>query len=245
MEQGGKVKCNKCRHYVSISNFSRKPKSESFFKACNPCREKAAESLAKWKGSEKGMKWTSDYMKSDAKKASGSRSFKVFRNTEAGKAHAKRGSVRRSAKISKSPELKHRHWMNALACRLVNGFLKSSPTFVAATGFASVSELKRVLEDSFSENMSFSNYGSLWTMEHRIPQAAYDFSDPEDVKRCWAPGNLRAAPRTTNSQKSWKISDDECLTAGQSCYPKSWKGAIPSEEEKAILHDRFRTGMHA
>ena len=184
-------------------------------------------------------------MKSDAKKTANNKSFKKFRLTASGKEHAKRGSATRSAKISASPALKHRRWMNVLACRIVNGSLRTSPVFAAKTGFSSAEELRLVLQSSFSDPMTFSNYGTEWTIEHRIPQQAYDFSDPEDVRRCWTPRNLNSAPRASNSTKSWKIIDSECLCAGVECFPKSWNGSIPDDVQKEAMHTSFRMGVQA
>lgn len=42
-------------------------------------------------------------------------------------------------------------------------------------------------------------------IDHIIPCAAYDFNDPEEIKKCWNPKNLRLLPAKENLSKSDKI----------------------------------------
>ena len=84
------------------------------------------------------------------------------------------------------------------------------------------------------------DYVEKWEVEHAIPQEAYDFADPEDVKRCWSPDNVRGLKREDNMAKGVLILDDLCRRIGPEFYPADWEGKVPSEEEKEAFYARCR-----
>ena len=69
----------------------------------------------------------------------------------------------------------------------------------------SFSELVSYLERQFKEGMSWDNYGRQgWHMDHIVPCAAFDLTDPDQQKKCfhytnlqplWAKDNLEKGPR--------------------------------------------------
>lgn len=50
--------------------------------------------------------------------------------------------------------------------------------------------LKSYLADRFSEGMTWENYGS-WRIDHRIPCARFDLTDPAQRRQCFHYSNLQ------------------------------------------------------
>ena len=67
-------------------------------------------------------------------------------------------------------------------------------------------ELKVHLENQFAEGMSWDNYGSDgWHIDHIIPCASFDLSDPEQQRQCFHYTNLQPLWAEDNLRKSDKI----------------------------------------
>lgn len=67
-------------------------------------------------------------------------------------------------------------------------------------------ELKKYLEDKFEEGMSWDIYGhSTFHIDHIIPCASFDLTDPEQQKTCFHYTNLQPLWATENMQKSDKL----------------------------------------
>ena len=70
--------------------------------------------------------------------------------------------------------------------------------------------LKSHLESTWSEGMSWDNYGLHgWHIDHRIPCAAFDQSDPTERAACWNYRNLQAMWGSENLSKSNEFSTSE------------------------------------
>ena len=65
-------------------------------------------------------------------------------------------------------------------------------------------ELARHLERQFLRGMTWDNYGSKWHIDHIIPIASFDMSDPEQFQQCWALTNLRPMWAIDNIRKGAK-----------------------------------------
>ena len=70
-----------------------------------------------------------------------------------------------------------------------------------------LAQLMRHLEKQFTPEMSWSNYGTYWHVDHKIPISAFNFERPEDLdfKRCWALKNLQPLEGITNIRKGAKL----------------------------------------
>lgn len=68
-------------------------------------------------------------------------------------------------------------------------------------------ELKDHLEKQFIGNMSWSNYGSVWHVDHIIPKSTFTFTSSEDTqfKECWNLNNLRPVWAIVNISKNDKL----------------------------------------
>jgi hypothetical protein len=70
-------------------------------------------------------------------------------------------------------------------------------------------QLKVHLESGFKRGMTWDNYGTLWHVDHIIPCAAFDHTDPKQRAQCWHWTNLRALDAKKNLQKSDKITEPQ------------------------------------
>ena len=70
----------------------------------------------------------------------------------------------------------------------------------------SVEELKKHLESTWSEGMSWDNYGVHgWHIDHRLPCASFDHSDELQINQCWNWTNLQAMWAEDNLKKGARI----------------------------------------
>lgn len=70
-------------------------------------------------------------------------------------------------------------------------------------------QLKTHLESLFKKGMSWANYGSHWHVDHIIPCAKFDHTDPKQVKQCWHWTNLQPLEAKKNFAKSDRITDGQ------------------------------------
>jgi hypothetical protein len=65
----------------------------------------------------------------------------------------------------------------------------------------SLEDLFRSLSSKFTTEMSLEALSS-WQIDHEIPQAAFNLSDPQDARECWDITNLRPLSPSANSHKA-------------------------------------------
>lgn len=73
----------------------------------------------------------------------------------------------------------------------------------------SLEDFRSHIQSTFSEGMSWRNYGSEWHIDHKVPIAAWDHSIPEEVEACWHYRNLQALWAPDNIRKKDTFSQDE------------------------------------
>lgn len=61
------------------------------------------------------------------------------------------------------------------------------------------------LEARFQRGMKWSNYGTVWEIDHRIPCASYDLTDPSHQRSCFHYSNLQPLFCPGNRAKSAKM----------------------------------------
>jgi len=188
---------------------------------------KAANKRAKT--SDKGKAATKRYQTSDKGKAANKRA----KTSEKGKERKKRGSDRHMDRRRASTAMRMDNAIRCLANNLISGRSMTSPTFLERTSFASEQEFFDVLEATFAHGMDFKNHGAVWEVEHKIPREAYDFDDPEDVKRCWSAKNVHVMTPAANMEKSWQLLDEYIAAAGVANFPKAWNDQVPDDVFKA------------
>jgi hypothetical protein len=69
----------------------------------------------------------------------------------------------------------------------------------------SIEHLKKHLESQFDKEMLWQNYGSHWHVDHRLPLAMFDLSDPNQQRLAFHFENLRPLLKTLNHRKSDKV----------------------------------------
>jgi hypothetical protein len=94
---------------------------------------------------------------------------------------------------------------NSIRKSLKNGSKAGRP-WESLVGYT-IDQLKRHIEKQFGPEMNWGNHGSYWHIDHKIPIAAFNFENPEDIdfKRCWALGNLQLLEAKTNMIKHAKV----------------------------------------
>ena len=87
--------------------------------------------------------------------------------------------------------------------QILKGHIKSAPT-LKLLGVPSLKFLWQHLERQFQSGMTKENYGK-WHVDHIIPCASFDFSDPEQQKKCFHYTNLQPLWAHENYSKGIKI----------------------------------------
>jgi hypothetical protein len=91
----------------------------------------------------------------------------------------------------------------SLLRRCLKGQIKKSKTkdYLGCT----LDEIKIYLEKQFTKEMNWENYGTYWQVDHIIPCKAFNFSDDEQIKKCYHYSNLQPLPKSVNISKSDKL----------------------------------------
>ena len=100
------------------------------------------------------------------------------------------------------PEYKLLHNMRKGMWRVLKKTKKSNST-LKLTG-CSLEELRKHLENKFEDGMSWDNYG-VWHVDHIIPCANFDFSDPKQQKICFHYTNLQPMWGEDNMKKGSRL----------------------------------------
>jgi hypothetical protein len=229
--------CKTCR--VQFPFATRTVKGEQIpMKNCDPCRAKVTAKVIAHNKTPKGKASMTRANKSDK----GKERYKRFEKTEKGKNRLERHfKVRRERRL-KDPTYKLSQNIRVLASNILQ-CRTNSPTFVAHTAFNSAQEYVQHLERklvTLNPNWTMADRGTLWEPDHKIPIEVYDFSNPEDVKRCWSPANMHCMTVHDNREKRWKIIDAFCNEAGVASFPIAWNGLIPSDAEKEAFYAKCR-----
>ena len=246
-------KCHNCTQMLPLSRFGTHVfrGAEKVYAKCIECRPKVAKSNKKYDESDKGIAANKKYKESDKGIAANKKynesdksiaKEKRAKKSEAGVARRKREEKVVSLRRKLDPAFRLYLCLGTSACHLVSGRTKSSPTFLQHTSFASVKAfLDHVEESTRKLGCTMAEYGEKWVIEHAIPQEAFDFSNPEDVKRCWSTANVRAFGPKENDKKGVKIIDELCMEIGAAHFPAAWNGQIPTETEKQALYAKWKT----
>ena len=68
-------------------------------------------------------------------------------------------------------------------------------------------DLKKHLENQFVEGMSWDNYGE-WQIDHIVPCASFDLSDPNQQRICFNFRNLQPLWAKDNQRKQDKLPEN-------------------------------------
>ena len=115
--------------------------------------------------------------------------------------------------------------IKAAASNLLSGRQEDSPNFVARTFFNSIEHFRDHMEANKPTGTTMAQYGSVWEIDHKIPQSQYDFTDPEDARRCWCPENLWGSKE--NKEKHMALIPKLCRSVPVAMWPAAWGGMCP------------------
>ena len=92
--------------------------------------------------------------------------------------------------------------------RRLRQFIKKNGNSTVDFIGCSIQDVKVHLEKQFTSGMSWDNYGK-WHIDHIIPCASFDLTDPEQQKKCFHYSNLQPLWASDNIRKSDKVFDSE------------------------------------
>jgi hypothetical protein len=117
----------------------------------------------------------------------------------------KKKYVQNHPEIFKSVSHRLRHAVSSGIRRILAG-KKNGIKWSSLVGYGT-EELKKHIEQQFTEMMSWENYGMYWEIDHIIPVASFKINTPTDVdfKKCWALSNLRPLSVSENRSKKNNI----------------------------------------
>jgi len=247
---GIQKKCQRCYKTLDIAAFEKRivKAVEVAYSKCVTCRPKHAASnhtspnnaanQKRFNQSDKGKIVDKRHKQNVVGKASNKRS----KESAAGKALNKRELETKKKRRACDPAFALMNAINCASNQLVSGERINSPTFLERTSFDS-EEQYRDLVKAAAERLGFtmSQYGDEWEVEHAIPQLGYDFSIPEDVKRCWSASNVRVMTPSDNYAKGVTILDELCMEVGSDHFPLSWGGKLLTLDEKESFYVKCKT----
>ena len=229
----GTKKCLRTRKIISLSCFDANPKTGNPMSNCVLCTAKnriqhtaynaTANGKAKnqirnarteikkakqtWKDSDAGKEYTAQYTRTAEYAERGAK----FAKSSAGKAVRKRTYEKHHLSTN---------LMNGVARILRGG---TSPSTLTCIAFGTEFQVRAHFT---SPEFPLQSYGKTWSVDHKIPKSAYDHDDPQEVKKCWSPENMRALSAVENKEKSTFIIRSVVETVPVSFWPKEWNGVI-------------------
>lgn len=203
-------KCGKCKIEKCSEEFSKnRDKKDGLQTTCKLCtskigsewytknKERKKETSAKWyiKNKERAKEKATKWKKENKEKV---------KKTEA---KWKAGNKEKIAKqfIQRYHNDLNFRLLNILRTR-VRGAIKNghkSAKTMSLLG-CSIEEVKSHLESQFKEGMTWDNHGE-WHIDHIIPCASFDLTDPEQQKKCFHYTNLQPLWATENMSKGAKL----------------------------------------
>ena len=184
-----------------------------------------------YKKSAKGKIANSIYKKSATGKATQKRS----RESAAGKAQREREYAAKRLRTIEDRGWAMDNTVLSAANSLISGKIEASPTFLQRTGWHHVAFRKHMRQLVEAKGFDLKNHGNApgqWNIEHRIPRSAYDFLDPEEIKRCWSTANLDVKSFEENEAKADALLPEEVKLVPERFWPKAWAGVMPDESKR-------------
>ena len=170
--------------------------------------------------------------KAAPRKIAKKRAYGLWAATEEGQRARREADDRRAARIRASAGLRMQQAVKAsMRTRLAGTRHGESVNLANYTDFASVEDMTAHFESEMKPGMTHENYGSFWSIAHKIPQRYYCFDDPEDIRRCNSKANLgcdyevveNPLCEKTNAQKSDSIPTTEALKEiDRASWPKAF-----------------------
>jgi hypothetical protein len=224
----GMKQCTKCRQEKELSEFyAGREMKDGHYSQCKEClrksgreyskvyRKENAEKIIAYRRSIEGQRYAQEYRKENAEKA-------AMYNKHYRAANKERLLVKRKQWCEANQKNRiewHRSYRkNNLRVRIADNLRtrvrqalmgeSKSTTTIELLG-CTIEELESHIEGQFTDGMSWDNYGFYgWHLDHIVPCASFDLTDPEQQKICfhytnlqplWAKDNLSKPRRPTNN----------------------------------------------
>lgn len=177
-------KCSKCGEEKDISFFFKaKNTKDGLYPSCKECKSKKRKEW-KEKNKKKVFDYNSIYNKSDKKKISD----KKYR--EKRKKKYKEDIYYKSMVLIYSSFKRH---------------IKKKDKYK----FIDFNEIFKHLKSTIPEGYNIEDWEKGFLhIDHIIPQSLYDFTNEEDIKKCWNKKNLRLIPAEENIKKGNELNED-------------------------------------
>jgi len=109
------------------------------------------------------------------------------------------------ARIASDPAFRLRKNLGARLVRAVHSMrARKSASTLGLTG-CDMAFLMGYIEAKFTHGMTWANYGSVWELDHRIPCASFDLTDPSHQRSCFHYTNLQPLLVFANRSKHAKV----------------------------------------
>lgn len=182
------------------------------------CSENGKVAREKYQNSEKGRTASKKYRESEKGKSAITQRIKRKGNGEDPVKHRlrslkwKNNNIERwrelgrihCAKRSKNPSYKIAHSMRSRLSEVVRSDCKS-PAVEECIG-CSIEFLKSWLEEAFTDQMSWDNYGPMgWHIDHIYPCSSFDLTNSDQLKKCFHYTNLQPLMWYDNVAKGARI----------------------------------------
>lgn len=197
--KNGEKKCSTCNLVLSLDNFHKSNKKSGYKYRCKSCRSKIEtrdpEYFKKWSHENKEKKSIGDklYREKNFEK------IKQYRSTLEYKEKKSIWDKKTYEKIKKDP-IKN---LNARVKSSMSGSIKYSKKnqYFKILGYT-IYDLKKRLEQTFTCEMSWENYGKGgWHIDHIKPLVLFDLSKEDEFIKAWSLNNLQALSEKDNLSK--------------------------------------------
>jgi len=223
--------CTKCKQEKEISNFNKQKGGKDGLRSqCKQCikdyrktydaeyyllhKQKLCENKRKYnkqnadiisiKNKQRRIKYNEYYREKD-KKTYLKHKYKILsRKKEYNKNNKNLINQRNNKKRKINTQFRLAENLRRRINHAIRGKIKSDRSFNLIG--CSVEELKKYLENKFTNGMSWKNYGLYgWHIDHIIPCSSFDLNNPEEQKKCFHYSNLQPLWAKDNLSKGDKL----------------------------------------
>jgi len=263
------MKCKKCKQEKPDACFQAK-RAKKLCLLCDRCRQLADARCKKhigkdpaayrqkqkdWLKSENGLEYKQreqDANKTDEGRAHKAELQREWRQSENGIRYRESDEYKATKKreydqMMSKPGAKTMHYVQVALSDATHGRHDGyfSTKIEKYTEFADLEDLKAFFSERWLPGMSWENHSHTgWNIGHRIAKDHFDFSNDEDVRRCWKKANLFPQWASENCSLRTDFPPEEQLLALRCCWPTNWNDILPSAEERKAMQERcWEKGM--
>lgn len=173
---------------------------------------------------------------------------KLYAETVEGRAVIRACEEKRTNAIRNSTTLRLEVALSASIRGRLSGVRHGESVNIANyTDFVSSMDMATHFANEMKPGMTMANYGTFWSVAHKIPKVYYDFSDPEEIRRAYSKANLgcdyvhsvNPLHERSNSSKGGMLPTVEEVNAiDKACWPKLFGEEM--NQEKRLLIGKHR-----